>query len=402
MTVSTTEYIARYTGSSPTVTFAFPYKFLEDDDLIVAIYNPTTYVTTLQTEGTDYTVTGAGLDSGGSITFTTAPTTGHIISIVRSTDITQLTDYVPDNDFSADSHEDAIDKLTLIAQENFNKLLDENGDAQGRALIYPASDAASISNVVPASELRPNLLFQWNNSSEPTTVAPASLNLVTLDNDPLLGSGSPSSLSGVTQLAVKTYIDIADAAIETGVGLNADGTYNAPSGSSYIDSSTSVMNALSLLDTTLKCVHNGAVDLNTREIALAGRVTTLENTPPESTFTNGTPSGSNQRSWTLTKPSGTKWLSLSVFSHIQGQSNGSASFSSATCDLGVENQYGNWSPGDSISIVIQDSLAEESFHYVPLNYVVVPVDKYTDSVTVTITVTGNNGTYRGYMEGKYG
>ena len=63
MTVSTTEYIARYTGSSPTVTFAFPYKFLEDDDLIVSIYNPTTYVTTLQTEGTDYTVTGAGLDN---------------------------------------------------------------------------------------------------------------------------------------------------------------------------------------------------------------------------------------------------------------------------------------------------------------------------------------------------
>lgn len=40
-------------------------------------------------------------------------------------------------------------------------------------------------------------------------------------------------------------------AIETGVGLNTDGTYATVSGSNYIDASTSIANAISLLDTAI-------------------------------------------------------------------------------------------------------------------------------------------------------
>jgi len=39
-----------------------------------------------------------------------------------------------------------------------------------------------------------------------------------------------------------------DNVIEAGIGSNADGTYNTPSGTNHIDSTTSVMNALETLD----------------------------------------------------------------------------------------------------------------------------------------------------------
>ena len=67
MTISTTESRKSYTGNGSTVAFSFPYKFLADCDLKVYVDN------VLKTLTTDYTVSGAGSDSGGTVTFVTAP-----------------------------------------------------------------------------------------------------------------------------------------------------------------------------------------------------------------------------------------------------------------------------------------------------------------------------------------
>ena len=42
-----------------------------------------------------------------------------------------------------------------------------------------------------------------------------------------------------------------DDAIITGIGANADGTYNAPSGTNYLDGSTDIMDALGILDNAI-------------------------------------------------------------------------------------------------------------------------------------------------------
>jgi hypothetical protein len=320
------------------------------------------------------------LDAGGSITFTTAPASGNVVSIVRSTDLTQLTDYVPDDNFNADDHEDALDKLTLIAQENFQKLLDENGDPQGRALIYPASDAASISNVVPASELRPNLLFQWNNASEPTTVAPADLNLVTLDNDTTLGGGSPSALSGVTQLAVKTYIDNEDTTTRTGIGSNADGTYNTPSGTNFLDSTTDVMDALDTIDEKVQCAWNGAIDLNTR-------VTTLEAGGGSSTKLFTGTGSSTQLQVTFSKATAEKWQELELHAAFRVNGGGSFTQNSVTISGSGGSSATNYNQG-----VLYENQFDEGSNTTHHSFIctVVPTDLTEDSITVTIGVTINN------------
>lgn len=66
-------------------------------------------------------------------------------------------------------------------------------------------------------------------------------------------------------------------AIETGVGLSAAGAYVQPSGSNYIDASTSVMDALDKLDTALKIVADDDAGDDAAIDGLDIRLTTAEN-----------------------------------------------------------------------------------------------------------------------------
>lgn len=60
---------------------------------------------------------------------------------------------------------------------------------------------------------------------------------------------------------MKAFDDVADElnAIETGAGLNADGTYTAPTGTNYLESATSLKNADTLLDAQIKSLSD-AID----------------------------------------------------------------------------------------------------------------------------------------------
>ncbi len=65
---------------------------------------------------TDYTVTGAGVDAGGTIVLvdpaTDAPS-GSTLTVMRDVPYTQETDYTEGDDFPAEAHEDALDKLLM-------------------------------------------------------------------------------------------------------------------------------------------------------------------------------------------------------------------------------------------------------------------------------------------------
>lgn len=115
MTVSTTESRIGYNGNGATTVFAFPYRFLESSDLTVIVVLATgTQVT--QVLNTNYTVSGAGDDAGGTVTMIVAPASGEQLVIVREVPLTQETDYISGDPFPAETHERALDKLTMISQ----------------------------------------------------------------------------------------------------------------------------------------------------------------------------------------------------------------------------------------------------------------------------------------------
>jgi hypothetical protein len=64
---------------------------------------------------TDYTLTGAEDENGGTLTLVN-PIDGDSLIIINDPPITQLTDYPEAGKFPAESHEHALDKLTIICQ----------------------------------------------------------------------------------------------------------------------------------------------------------------------------------------------------------------------------------------------------------------------------------------------
>lgn len=114
MTVASTTRLAKYTLNGVTTVFPVPFYFIENAHLTVwTLENDLPHPLV---EGTDYTVTGAGDEDGGSLTTLTARDDG-VLYIARVVPLTQLTDYPPNTPFPATSHERALDKLTMIVQQ---------------------------------------------------------------------------------------------------------------------------------------------------------------------------------------------------------------------------------------------------------------------------------------------
>jgi hypothetical protein len=119
MTVSTTIIKNFHNGNASTTNFAYQFRILEDTDLLVIIRTNSTGAETTKTLLTHYTVAGAGDASGGSITFTggNTPAIGETVVIRRNVPQTQAIDYIANDPFPAETHEEGLDRSTMVAQQ---------------------------------------------------------------------------------------------------------------------------------------------------------------------------------------------------------------------------------------------------------------------------------------------
>ena len=129
MTVSSTTVKVQQNGNGSNDTFAYNYPFVATSHLVVTTTVVATGVDTTKTEGTHYDVTGTLVNgtypNGGSVVFRAGhiPPTGTRVTITRNTSLTQETDYVENDSFPAETHEQVLDKLILIVQEQGLQLL---------------------------------------------------------------------------------------------------------------------------------------------------------------------------------------------------------------------------------------------------------------------------------------
>jgi hypothetical protein len=157
MTVSSTTTKVSYAGNGATTVFAYTFKIFAAADLEVVLRSAAG-VETVQTITTHYTVSGAGADAGGNVTFVTAPASGVTVIIRRALALTQGTDYVENDPFPANSHEDALDRLTFITQQMQEEL--------------DRSIKASVTNTISTVEFstsaadRANKLFSFDSSGD--------------------------------------------------------------------------------------------------------------------------------------------------------------------------------------------------------------------------------------------
>jgi len=145
MTISTTSNRKDYVATGGQTVFPYDFLILADSDL--KVYQEGTLLTLT----THYTVSGAGSPSGGNVTLVTGATVSDEIVIIRDMAITQATDYVENDPFPAEVHEDTVDKLTMIVQQ-FNEQL-------GRAIkLAVTSTLSEIDIPLPGA----NKVIGWN------------------------------------------------------------------------------------------------------------------------------------------------------------------------------------------------------------------------------------------------
>ena len=120
MTVSTTQIKNSYSGDGSNKSFAYTFKIFEATECTVIVRTNATGTESVRSIGsgsTNYAITGAGNETGGTVTFVTAPLATETVVLRRTSPLTQTTDYVENSAFAAESHEDALDKLTHLVQE---------------------------------------------------------------------------------------------------------------------------------------------------------------------------------------------------------------------------------------------------------------------------------------------
>lgn len=281
MTISSTTNRVSFTGNGVTTAFSFPYYFLADGDLVVIETVILTGVQTTKTLTTHYTVAGAGVGAGGTVTMLTAPASTVTLTIYRDPARTQTVDLVENDPLPVeDSVEAPLDKLTMIAQRLSDRL--------DRSLQQPEGDTTAIDRL-PAKVARASMYLAFDSDGDPTAVdAAAGGNSVT-------STGSTNARMLAERFAEDKYAAdwgastsasaaVNDAAIAAAIAAAAaagGGRVILPTGTLEVSASVTLGNGTASVDSTV----NG--------ISLIGK-----GSGTGDGFSTGSPTGVTRLKWT--------------------------------------------------------------------------------------------------------
>ncbi len=189
-----------YTSTGTTGPFPYGFKIYAASDLAVVSTDLQGTETPLVCS-IDYSVTGVGDDTGGSITLTSALPSGYTLTIIRDMAYLQSQKYVSNGSFTAKSLNDALDKLSLQIQQ-----VKEEAD---RGLQLPRSSSLGPLYIAPCA----NTLLGWDASGTKLRNYPAgTATIPQIDRIENYGNdlaGAVSTIgSGIQDLWVDTWITL--------------------------------------------------------------------------------------------------------------------------------------------------------------------------------------------------
>jgi hypothetical protein len=151
--------IKAHTGNGVTTVFAYDFLVLDEDDMLVLVDGS-------EVSAALWSVSGIGVDTGGSVTFTTAPANAARVVILRDSVVTRATDYQNNGDLLAAVINRDFDRLWLVLQEVIN-------GSKGSTRTVRAPSGETLSEL-PAAASRASMLLGFDSSGNPSLVAPAS------------------------------------------------------------------------------------------------------------------------------------------------------------------------------------------------------------------------------------
>lgn len=198
-TVNTATGDVTYNCNGTTTSYTYPFKIFTDTELTGTVTTSTGAKTTL-VRNVDYTVTGAGVSTGGTFVLTTGSVcqSGSTLEIKRNIPLVQQTDYVDGEAFSAESLEDALDKVVMMAQQLNKRINDVSGTHTGITPtgVFLTSEYADLESTLAASGSGSNEI--WVDDTVTPTVVTVSANktIRVIGSGYISGSGSVTFASG--------------------------------------------------------------------------------------------------------------------------------------------------------------------------------------------------------------
>lgn len=132
----------QYTAAVAQEEFDYPFPIFAESDLVVDV------------DGiirSDYTVSGVGDDTGGTVTFDDPLDGGEVVTLWRDTTIERTTDYSTGGPFTAARINDELDRLVLIDQEQDSKI--------GRAIRFPLNSTQGDAELSPIANWFERFIF---------------------------------------------------------------------------------------------------------------------------------------------------------------------------------------------------------------------------------------------------
>ena len=274
MTVSSTTTKVSFSGDGTTSAFAYSFKIFNDSDLVVIVRTDSTGAEVTKTLNTDYLVSNAGESDGGTVTFkfdtgnsgdsnydTTdrRPQSGETVLLKRVMTLTQNTDYTPNDSFPAAAHEEALDKLTFIQQQQQEEI--------DRSFKFAQTDVDAQD--LPASAERANKYLGFNSEG----------NAIAVD-----GTTNATTISTFGA----TLVDDASAsAARTTLGLGSLATLSTV-GSSQIDANSVTASELNISGNGTSgqaITSDGDGSFSYTNLTFAGRLINIQSFTSSGTYT---------------------------------------------------------------------------------------------------------------------
>ena len=194
MTVNVAQVAVAYAGDGTTTALAVPFPFLAASDLVVTqiLANGSSVTLGLNI---GYTVAGAGIPTGGTVTLAVPASVGVTTRIKRRTPRLQPVDFAAFGSFPAPVIEGALDRGVMLDQEDIAETM--------RAIMVPDDDPQTGQMVLPGQTARAGRLAGYDANGRPAVGA--SMALV----ETLVAGAVPTSLPGqnvVTTFAAMTAL----------------------------------------------------------------------------------------------------------------------------------------------------------------------------------------------------
>jgi len=202
----------REQGNGAKLDFDFPFKIFNASDLIVSKILISTGVETLMVLNADYTVTIDTVTEGGTVTYTVAPTALQDSFIRREMDITQEADIPTNNLFREVQIENALDKGTMIDQQQqvqINRCL-QVAETVTVDVLFPLADPGKAIMWNPTGDA---LINSTDNFNDIVTDAVAAQTAAELAESNAAASAAAAALSAA--VAAADAVDTAADAVAT-------------------------------------------------------------------------------------------------------------------------------------------------------------------------------------------